>query len=137
MDLNQPQPVVMKLTNEMLIHITLAGKIFSDQKTQIQGFADKVYATVTDSYQKTGSRVKFLTNLTNLEAVDETFLDIYGELLQKDLPYVSKSATYGSRITILTAFSTLSIVSGRMNFRHFVSREEAMDWLMSDEDMPK
>jgi hypothetical protein len=137
MNLNQPQPVVMKVSNEMLIHITLAGKISLHHKEQLQAFADKVYTLVIDSYQKTGNKVKFLTNLTNLEAVDETFLDIYAELLKKDLPYVSKSATYGSRISILTAFSTLTIISGRMNFRHFVTREEAMDWLMSDEDMPR
>lgn len=121
----------------MLIHITLAGTITAEYKDQIQGFTDKVYSTLVDSYQKTGAKVKFLTNLSNLDNVDDAFLDIYSELLRKDLPYVSKSATYGARITILTAFSTLSILSGRTNFRHFVSREEAMDWLMSDEDMPK
>lgn len=137
MDNLNPQPVVMKLTNEMLLQVTLAGKITGVYKDQIQGFADKVYAMVVDSYQKTGSKVKFLTNLSNLETVDDTFLDIYAELLKKDLPYVSKSATFGSRITILSAFSTLTVLSGRMNFRHFVSREEAMDWLMSEEDMPK
>ncbi len=119
----------------MLIHITLAGNISSLNKEQIKSFTDNVYATVVDSYQKTGAKVKFLTNLSRLDNVDDTFLDIYGELLRKDLPYVSKSATYGARITILSAFSTLSVLSGRTNFRHFVSREEAMDWLMSDEDL--
>ena len=61
----QPQPVVMKLTNEMLLHVTLAGQITSTYREQIQNFADKVFATVLDSYQKTGSKVKFLTNLSN------------------------------------------------------------------------
>lgn len=136
MDIQNEQPV-LNISNEMLLHITLSGRIKGIHKDRVQAFAKKVYATLVDSYQKTGSKVKFLTDLSKLEAVDENFLEIYADLLQKDLPYVSKSATFGSRINILTAFSTLTIVSNRENFRHFATRSEAMDWLMSDEDIPR
>lgn len=124
------KPPLLQMQHENLIRLTVNGKLIAPYKDQLQTWADQVYETVQDLYKRTGQKVKFLTDLTKLEVIDPESMDIYADLLKKDLPFVNRSATFGSSVDILIAFSTLSVVSGRTNFRHFATREEAVDWLM-------
>jgi len=123
---------ILELSYANLIRLKVGGKLTALHRDELQKWADRVYATVLDLYKHTNQKVNFLTDLTKLEVIVPECMDIYADLLKKDLPFVEKSATFGSSIAILTAFSTLTVVSGRTNFRHFTTREEAMDWLMND-----
>ena len=124
------KPPILIVAHANLIRLTVGGKLIALHRDELQTWADQVYKTVLDLYKHTGQKVNFLTDLTRLEVIDSDCMDIYADLLKKDLPFVQKSATFGSNITILTAFSTLAVISDRTNFRHFATREEAMDWLM-------
>ncbi len=128
-NLNDKTPI-LKIDHANLIRLKVGGKLTAPHKVELQKWADKVYATVLDLYKHTGQKVNFLTDLTQLEVIDTDCMDVYADLLKKDLPFVEKSATFGSSVVILAAFSTLAVISGRPNFRHFATREQAMDWLM-------
>ncbi len=124
------KPPILKISHANLIRLKVGGKLTAKYRVELQTWADQVYAMVLDLYKHTGQKVNFLTDLTQLEVIDMECMDIYAALLKKDLPFVEKSATFGSSVVILTAFSTLSVISDRTNFRHFATREQAMDWLM-------
>lgn len=111
------------------MRITLSGKMTTLYKDEVRKFTDQVYAAVRELYTRTGQKINFLTDLRGLEVIEPEAMEIYSELLKKDLPFVNKSATFGSSVMILEAFATLSVLSSRTNFRHFATREEALEYL--------
>ncbi|MDP3999015.1 MAG: hypothetical protein Q8P76_00265 [bacterium] len=123
------KPPSLKLEHTNLLRITLAGKMTTLHKDEVRKFTDQVYTAVQELYKRTGQKVNFLTDLKGLEVIEPEVMDVYSELLKKDLPYVNKSATFGSSVMILEAFATLSVLSARSNFRHFATREEALEYL--------
>lgn len=114
---------------DKIIHLLLDGKLTKEHLAEFQAWADKVYETMLRVREETGQNVKFLTNVTHLEALDEEVMKVYADLLKKDTPYVYRSATFGASKDALTWLVAVMTASGRKNFKHFQTREEALAWL--------
>lgn len=111
------------------INLFLEGQLGDDNLAKFKKWADEVHQAVLDFHQKTGQKVKFLTDASKIESIGEKVMEVYSDLLKKDLPYVYRSATFGAKIDILIALTTLMVTSNRVNFQHFKTKEEAMTWL--------
>ena len=124
------EPVLKISVDGDIIHLTLEGELKDENLPEFKRWADNVHQTVLDFHKKSEQKVRFLTDASKLESMSEKIMNVYGELLKKDLPYVHRSATFGAKLNVLAQLTTLMIISHRPNFQHFKTKEEAVNWLM-------
>ena len=115
---------------DYILQLNLEGALSDNQGSEFQKWADQVHQTLLDLQKATRSKVRILTDAGKIESIGDKIMAIYNDLLRKDYPLVYRSATYGSKPEIMATLSTLSITSGRPNFQHFKTKEEALNWLM-------
>lgn len=113
-----------------IIHLTPAGDFTKADVKKFKKWAENVHQTMLDVYKKTDKKVRFLTDASGLESMDEEVIEIYTDLLIRDLPYVYRSATFGASRTMLLWLATIMVESNRPNFQHFKMKGGAMEWLM-------
>lgn len=122
--------LTVTVDKDNIIHLLLDGHLTKTYLEEFKKWADEVYETMLRAYKESGdTKVRFLTNATHLEALDEEIMEVYTDLLKKDTPYVHRSATFGASKDSMTWLVAVMTASGRTNFKHFATREEALAWL--------
>ena len=113
-----------------IIHLTAAGNFTKADMKKFKKWAEDVHQTLLDVYRKTGKKIRFLTDASELESMDEEVVEVYKNLLIRDLPYVYRSATFGASRAMLLWLATMMVESNRPSFQHFTTKGDAVEWLM-------
>jgi hypothetical protein len=106
----------------------LTAKEFADLRT----WADKVRRMIIALYNKTGEKVRTLVDITDIKKYDSGAYLILAELMRDNERYTLKTATFGGDDYIISAQDILLALSGRTNLRNFKTKEEAINWLISE-----
>lgn len=117
-----------------IIHLKInLGDLAHDKLADLKAFANKVRRMVPAVYNRTGQKVRTIVDITSLKRYDSEGFLILTELMKETEKYTLKTATFGGDEHILAAQDVLLALSGRMNFRAFNTKEEALAWLTAKE----
>jgi len=114
-----------------ILHLKL-GDLTSKELADLRTWADKVRKMIVVLYNKTGKEVLTLVDITDIKKYDAEAYSILTELMQNNKQYTLKTATFGGNDYIIAAQDILLALSGRTNMKNFKTKEEAINWLISE-----
>jgi len=114
-----------------ILHLKL-GDLTSKELADLRVWADKVRRMIVALYNKTGKEVLTLVDITDIKKYDAEAYSILTELMQNNKQYTLKTATFGGNDYIIAAQDILLALSGRTNMKNFKTKEEAINWLISE-----
>lgn len=114
-----------------IIHLKL-GDLISKDFTVLRIWTNKVKRTVITLYNKTDKKVRTLVDITDIKRYDAEAYLILSKLMQDNEQYTFKTATFGGDEYIIAAQDILLALSGRTNLKNFKTKEEAINWLISE-----
>jgi len=114
-----------------ILHLKL-GDLTSKELADLRAWADKVRRMIVTLYNKTGKEVLTLVDITDIKKYDAEAYSILTELMQDNKQYTLKTATFGGNDYIIAAQDILLALSGRTNMKNFKTKEEAINWLISE-----
>ena len=108
------------------------GDLTSRDFTILRIWTDKVRRTIITLYNKTDKKIRTLVDITDIKKYDAEAYSILTELMQNNKQYTLKTATFGGNDYIIAAQDILLALSGRTNMKNFKTKEEAINWLISE-----
>ena len=114
-----------------ILHLKL-GDLTSKELADLRTWTDKVRRMIVTLYNKTGKEVLTLVDITDIKKYDAEAYSILTELMQDNKQYTLKTATFGGDNYIIAAQDILLALSGRTNMKNFKTKEEAINWLISE-----
>ena len=127
----QETKLSVSIAADNTIEAALAGSISSAHIDDLKSWVENLKKAILEVSGNGSGKVFILIDISQMGSFDDSSFDVIKDLLVFDKKYVTKTATFGGNTLTVMAQKTLSILSGRDNFKAFKSREEALTWLKS------
>lgn len=121
----------IKVGDDGIIYLTLAGKFEGLNLMALEKWTKEVHKVVKDRYENTYATVKVIIDINEVSGYSPEAVTLLTNLLIEDKDLVYRSATFGGSEYILMAQDMLASLSGRTNFKSFNTKEEAIAWVTS------
>jgi hypothetical protein len=125
----------IEIDRNNILHLKMGDLDSPDKLYDLESWAKKVKNTVIKLYKKTGKKILAVIDISELKKYSTESFSILTDLMKSNQQYVSKSATFGGDKYVIVAQDILLALSGRDNFKAFETEKEALDWLISDNNV--
>lgn len=117
-----------------LLYVELADATTPEDLEELRQWAEENHHMVQEIYAKTRKKVHTLVNLEHLRNYSAEAFSILSNLLKKNENYADKTAVLNGTTFLDLAKDTLVAHSQtKTEFKSFRTKEEAMEWLQSDQ----
>lgn len=119
-------------TEGSLVRLVIGGKFEKEDLEKLKTWSEEVSRAIADTHAKTGTLAHVLIDITGLKGYsDPEALLILADLMKKDAPHVSKTATFGGSFLLEMAQDVIKAFARRDNLKNFKTETEALAWLAS------
>lgn len=127
--------MILRVTtgDDGIIHIRMQGNLSEDHLMEVSEWADMVRSAMKLAFERNPHRVLTLIDVTGAFEADAKTMEVLRSLMLHNKDYATRTAVFGATYFIRMIVEAAIRATLRSNMAIFMTRDEALGWLLRDE----